>query len=448
MTAHTLRDYQKEGVQFLVNRKRALLADDMGTGKTIQALMAAEAAKSFPCIVVCPASMKLIWQRTIADWLPHRTTHVVKSTKDPMQRADFVVVNYDLIVRRKDELLSLNHVAIVFDEAHYLKNPKAQRSQAGLSLAWKCWTRYLLSGTPMTNRPIELVHLLKVLGRLSEFGGFEGFANRYCDPQRVWTGSRYVNDYRGSSNEEELGRRLRDICMLRRMKRDILKELPPMQHITLPVDIANRMDYRRVEKDLRVWLLEQAHNTPDLDDEERSRKAVAALAMEGNAEVLVRIEYLKQVAARGKVPAILEWIHEFLEDTDDKVVVFAHHADVRRAIIEEFAEVCVKVEGGDSATHRQAAVDAFQTDPKVRVFMGSIQAAGVGLTLTAASRCLIVELPWTPAEVAQAHDRIHRIGQKADSVEVYYMLGRETIDEAIWELLDEKRKVITNVMEV
>lgn len=443
----TLRPYQQEGVRWMTEKQRCILADDMGTGKTVQSLMAIEEQGEYPCLVICPASLKLNWEREANRWLPHRTTTVIEGSKGPIEDADIVIVNYDLLTRRKAQLLNLGHRSIVMDEAHYVKNKDAARSKAALELAWKCWTRILLTGTPLLARPIELVNLLKVIGRLGEFGGFQSFADAYCDPQDVWTGRRWVKDYRGASNLGSLNRRLfvDPGIMLRRTKKDVLPELPATQYHDIPVEIENRSEYKRCEDDLRSYMLTQAMLDPDMDDDERRRKTMVAMAREGTADTLVRIEYLRQVAARGKVPVAVKWVKDFLEDTDESLVIFAHHRDVIDALSEAFPDDAVCIRGGDSSQHRQDAVDAFQTKKK-RIFIGSIQAAGVGLTLTAASNCLFLEFPWSPSDMRQATDRINRMGQAATSVTAHLMVAKDTIDEAILELLEAKAETVDAVM--
>lgn len=442
-----LREYQQAGVRWMTEKQRCILADDMGTGKTVQSLMAIEAQGAYPCLVICPASLKLNWEREANQWLPNRTVTVVAGGKGDIPKADIVIVNYDLLTRRKNQLLDLGHASVIMDEAHYVKNKDAARSKAALDLAWKCWTRILLTGTPLLARPIELVNLLKVIGRLGEFGGFQAFADAYCDPQDVWTGRRWVKDYRGSSNLGSLNRRLFNDpgIMLRRTKKDVLPELPSTQHHYMPVEIENRSEYKRCEDDLRAYMLTQAMLDPDMDDKERERKAMVAMAREGTADTLVRIEYLRQVAARGKVPVAVKWLKDFLEDTDESIVVFAHHRDVIDALVQAFPDDAVTIRGGDSSRHRQDAVDDFQSKKK-RIFIGSIQAAGVGLTLTAASNCMFLEFPWSPSDMRQATDRINRMGQEATSVTAHLMVGTDTIDEAILELLEAKANVVDAVM--
>jgi SWI/SNF-related matrix-associated actin-dependent regulator 1 of chromatin subfamily A len=220
--------------------------------------------------------------------------------------------------------------------------------------------------------------------------------------------------------------------MVRRKKAEVLPDLPEKLYSYIPMELENAKEYFEVEEDFIRYL--------------RKEKGSEAAEKAGKAEHLTRIETLKQLSIKGKMKASIQWIRDFLGENGNKLVVFAVHKTTIDALMKEFKDEAVKVDGSVSAVKRDEAVTAFQEDPKVKLFVGNIQAAGTGLTLTAASSVAFLELPWTPGELKQAEDRCHRIGQK-NTVNVYYLLADETIEVAIAELLDEKRKVLEAVLD-
>jgi SNF2 family DNA or RNA helicase len=421
----------------------------MGLGKTIQALLVLYVLGAFPAVIVCPASLRLNWAREIRRALPGRSVYVVRDAKTPMptEAADVTVVNYDVLRKREEALLAIGAAAVVLDESHYIKNGKAQRTKSAKKLV-KAATkvRLLLSGTPVVNRPSELISQLDAIGRLDDFGGFWAFANRFCGAYR----SSYGWDLGGATNLPELNERLRSRCYVRRTKEQVLPELPAKQRATVAVDLTNRAEYERAERELIAWLRDRAANDADflreiagLDADEQKvakrARAAEAEAKARHAEALVRIEALKQLAARGKLDAVVEWVESFLE-SGEKLVLFAHHREIVDALAQRFG--APSITGSTKLEDRQAAVDAFQADPETRLLVANIRAGGVGLTLTAASNVAFCELEWTPAAHDQAEDRCHRIGQ-SDSVTAWYLLADRTIDGEIARLIEAKRAVVT-----
>jgi hypothetical protein len=418
----TLRPFQKAGVAYAARAKRCFIADEMGLGKTVEALATLEHLHAFPALVVCPASLKLNWIRETIKWLPARSIKTIAGTKRAASyEADLLVINYDILSSHKDALMKAGLRAVVFDESHYLKNGRAVRSKAARTIAAHAEVRLALTGTPVLNRPVELISQLGILGRLDEFGGFWPFAKRYCDAYKGEWGW----DLSGASNLSELNQRMREACYIRRNKADVLSELPAKQRSMVEVEIDNLDEYREAEADVVAWLRDNA-------SEEKAARAT-------KAEQMVKIEVLKRLSADGKLAAVGGWIEDFLE-TSEKLVVFAHHIDVQKALLAKFRDAA-HVLGEDDAAARQASVDRFQRDDRCRLIVCSLKAAGVGLTLTAASNVVFVELGWTPADHDQAEDRCHRIGQ-TDSVNCWYLVGRGTIDERIAKLIDEKRAVV------
>ncbi len=447
-----LRPFQRAGVAFAVRAERCLIADEMGLGKTVETIATLETMGAFPAIIVCPASLKLNWQREFAAWLPHRTLRVVDGSAPPATE-DVTIINYDILAKHVDALRARHPAAVVFDEGHLLKTAKCQRTLAAKKLVRGVRVRLLLTGTPVLNSPSELLSPLGILGRLDDLGGFWHFAKRYCGGKEVLRTTRGGVtkpgwDLSGASNLPELAARLRATCMVRRRKRDVLLELPPKQLSLVPVEIgaAERKEYDVAQRDVLDWIAARAGKDPVFRaaiaglDEERQIAAIlgraqVAVDRAAQAEELVKIEALKQISARGKIPAAVEWIENFLA-TGEKLVVFAWHQEICDALAAKFAAPAIT--GATPLARRQKIVDDFQRKKDCPLVVLNLQAGGVGLTLTAASNVLVVEWPWTPALLDQAIDRCHRIGQH-DAVTAWLMMGRRTIDQPIWKMLQNKR---------
>ncbi len=418
-----LKPFQRAGVAYLLERRRAFLADEQGLGKTIQALAALQAAGAFPAVVVCPANLKLNWMRELETWLPGRTAVALNGLlADPADAADVTVVNYEIVGARLAELLDRRPRALVIDEVHYCKNQRAKRTRAVQELAAGVEEDGLvlaLSGTPIVNRPAELIPQLRIVGRLQDFGSGASFGERF----------------RGPDAHQRLHWHLRARCFARRLKRDVLPQLPAKTRAVVPVELSNEGEYRLAESDLLAWL-----RTQPLDLRELDAKLAAAL----RAERLVRLNALKLLAARGKLRAALAWIHDFLS-SGERLIVFARHREVQRAVIERFP-AALHMLGEDRPAERQRALECFQAPdaPDNQLIVCSIEVAGQGITLTRASNVAFLELDWTPARHDQAEDRCHRIGQR-DAVTAYYLLAAGTVDETIATLLERKRGVIDAV---
>jgi len=419
--------FQKEGLAFIeANNGRVLIADEMGLGKTVQALSYLGLHKGKrPAIVICPASLKLNWKKECGMWLPGDKVEVINGSKK-FSAADTYIINYDIVKKRLPELVALNPQVLIFDESHYIKNQKATRTKACKELVKGVPHIIGLSGTPITNRPIELFSMLNILDP-GEWGSYWRYAQRYCGAKH----NGYGWDFTGATNTEELHQKLTRSIMVRRLKENVLKDLPKKVRCVVPIELDNSRTYNSAAKSIINFI--QAN-----EGKERAEKAKAA-------EVLVKIEKLKQLALQGKIKQAIKWIEDYLE-TNDKLVIFATHTDTLDQLQAAFPD-SVRIDGGTSQVNRQKAVDDFQNKPGVKVFLGNVKAAGVGLTLTAANATCFLEFGWTPGDHDQAEDRVHRIGQKADSVMAYYLVGQNSIDEDIAELIDNKRKVLTQVLD-
>jgi SWI/SNF-related matrix-associated actin-dependent regulator of chromatin subfamily A-like protein 1 len=417
-----LKPFQRAGVAYLLEQRRAFLADEQGLGKTIEALATLEADDAYPAIVVCPASLKLNWMREIERWLPGRSAQALAGmggNNSPIPHADITVVNYDILAARAQTLAAMAPRALVLDESHYCKNAAAKRTQAVARLATSVPSDGLvlaLTGTPVMNRPPELIAQLRILGRLGDFG----------------SGAQFGRRFKGVDAHVRLHWHLRSRCFVRRLKVDVLPQLPAKTRTVVPVELDNESEYRLAETDVIAWLRSRPLDLSELD-----AKVAAAL----RAERLVRLNALKMLAARGKLHAALAWIHDFCS-SGERLVVFARHREIQRAVVERFPHA-LHILGEDTHAARDASLEAFQAadSSENQLIVCSIEVAGQGLTLTQASNVAFLELDWTPAKHDQAEDRCHRIGQQ-DAVNAWYLLAAGTIDETMATLLERKRAII------
>lgn len=434
--------YQRKGVAQALNFKRCLIGDEPGLGKTGQAIAAIAHAKAFPCLVVCPSSLKENWRREWELWTNYKAIILNDSVKENWFRyyeagmAQVFIVNYESLKKYfvekidtpKGKKMRLDHIhfkssstllrSIIADESHRVKSAATQQTKFTKGIAVGKEYILLLSGTPVVNKPKDLITQLFILDQLKNFGGYNGFVNRYCSGPNE------------ASNLRELNYKLNSSCFFRRAKTEVLKDLPPKMRQVVYCDITTRKEYNEALKDL-VQYMREYKNASDQQIQK---------SMKG--EIMVRIGILKNISARGKMPDVFEFISDTLE-SGEKLVVFAHLKEVISKIREHFPD-SVSVTGDDDMQARQAAVDSFQNNPACKLILCSIQAAGVGLTLTASSRVAFVEQGWHPAIMEQCEDRCHRIGQQ-DSVSCYYFLGKETIDIDIYKIINSKREMVNTI---
>jgi SNF2 family DNA or RNA helicase len=410
-----------------------LIADEPGLGKTVQALAAVEAIGAYPCVVVVPASVRVNWQREIAQWLPHRTVEIARTNKAHEISADYVVVGWDTLRAWVNHLPA---VSVILDEIHLAKNGKSQRAHAAFALAERTHDSggfvIGLTGTPVPNRADEIKAQLRLIGRLNEFGGSNGFDVRYG----------------AGRNGILLNREMRARCYVRRRKSDVLADLPEKEWIPIILegDPEIMKEYAKLDKDFKETVQRDFLNARSSSDiemvNERLGRGGVGLGPT-KLKQLALLDKLKQVAVRAKQDGIKKWIADNFEGTGKKLVIFAWHRDVVDWIADEYANGC-KIQGGMTDTAKQAAIDKFQNDPDQQFISCSIKAAGVGITLTAASDVLFIEQGWNPADQDQAADRCHRLGQR-DSVSAYTAICLDTIDEKIFRLIEKKRVVVNAV---
>ena len=421
--------FQKVGVAFIEKRNgRALIADEMGLGKTIQAAAWLQLhPEKRPAIILCPASLKLNWAKEIKDTLStNDKVQILQGTKPYPITEDIIIINYDILNSWVETLQAINPKVIIMDEAHYIKNSSAIRTKATKKLAKGIPHVIALTGTPIVNRPVEGFNIFQILDR-NLFPNFWTYVHRYCDARHNGFGW----DFSGATNKEELNQILTSTIMIRRRKADVLKDLPEKLYSFVPMELDNKKEYSTAESEFIEYL--------------RQIKGKEAAEKAKKAEHLVKIEALKQLAVKGKLKQATYWIKDFIED-GSKLVVFAVHKEVIDQLMKEFKEIAVKIDGSTPTSERHKAVEAFQNDPNVKLFIGNIQAAGVGLTLTAASAVAFLELPWTPGELQQAEDRCHRIGQK-NAVNIYYLLAENSVEYKLAKLLDKKKEVLSAVID-
>ena len=424
-----LYPFQKKGVAFIEAKDgNALIGDEMGLGKTAQALAWLQLhPKKRPVIIVVPASLKLNWLQEAHMWMEDPKVQILSGTKvNTPLIGEIIIINYDILKPWLGKLQEIKAKVLITDECHYFKNNKAQRTKAIKALGKKIPHILCLSGTPIVNRPMEGFNALKLIDP-GVVGSFWDFAYRYCGAHHTGFGW----DFNGASNTAELHHKLTNTVMIRRKKSDVLKDLPDKARSFLPLELSNEKEYRKAEQNFIHWL--------------RENKGEKAAEKASNAEALAEIEVMKQLAVKGKMKQAIEWIKDFL-DVDGKLVVFATHKFVIQELMDVFGDKAVKIDGSVATEKRQGIVERFQTDDSIRLFIGNIKAAGVGITLTAASNVAFLELPWTPGELIQAEDRCHRIGQK-NAVNIHYLMAINTIDQEIALMLDSKRKVLDAVLD-
>jgi len=379
---------------------------------------------------VCPASLKLNWRREWLKWDTKKLSVGIvgyKKDKEPF-KSDVVVINYDILGKHYQDLRDIQFDLACFDECHYLKNPKTARTKqvfgskrAGIEPI-RAYRKVFLTGTPIVNRPIEIFGLLQSIDKEGLGANFMKYALRYCAAVK----GRFGWDFSGASNLDELQERLRARLMVRRLKAEVLKELPPKRRQVVVLESNAKIDK----------LIEKEKQSYEEWEKEGGDAAVPAFA---------EMSAARKAVAVAKVPFAVEYIQEALDETE-KIVIFAHHHEVLDALEKSFTECCARVDGRVSLDNRQAAVDRFQTDAACKVFLGGIQAAGTGLTLTAASLVIFVELDWTPGNVSQAEDRLHRIGQQ-DAVQVQHLVLEGSLDERMVEIIIEKQRVIDQALD-
>src|SRR5688572_26298191 len=432
--ADGLFPHQIEGVAFLLGRRRAILADDMGLGKTRQAIVSLRhLTPGGPRLVVCPASVKRNWAREIAVVAPDSPVLIIEGSAPIAPTGEWVIVNYDILGRHMDALERVRWAALVFDEAHYLKNHTSTRSKharqltATTAAAVPGLAVQLLTGTPLTSRPRDLFVLLQLaahpLGR-----SFLAFAKRYCAAEK----GEYGWKTGGASNIEELTVQLHGV-MLRRTKDDVLA-LPPKLRTWIPVEVPPGTGSRAIKKVFE--LLAGKHQRP---------AAPREIELKKRGKLLAFLVEARQALAFAKTTATLDFVRGAI-DQGEKVIVFSCFDDPIQKLARELGSTAVVVTGKTPAAARQPIVDRFQSDGEVRVLVANIIAGGTGLNLTAATQVVFNDLDWVPTNHWQAEDRAYRIGQTR-TVNVTYFVARNTIDDFVQAVLETKATLVNAIVD-
>ena len=419
--------HQKEAIQKLVENKKFILADDMGLGKTTSTIIAALESGAKKVLIICPATLKINWKREIENYSDKSV--FIAEGKNFSTEHDFVIINYDIIKNFHDtkkkaesQILDSNFDLVVVDEAHYIKNATAQRTKLINDIVKKVDRIWLLTGTPMTSRPIDYFNLLSLIDS-PVAKNWMAYAIRYCQGYQFNVGGRKVWNVMGASNLEELRDRTLGLT-LRRLKEDVL-DLP--DKIITPV-------YLRLKSKLYEEVMGDYYNWYEGNPEESKSLTVQ----------FTKLTKVRQIIADEKIAQTIELAENIIEQ-NKKVIIFCNFTDSLNKIVEHFGKAAVKVDGSMSKHERQHSVDSFQDSDKIKVFVGNIKAAGVGLTLTAAEAVIMNDLSFLPSDHAQAEDRAYRYGQK-NNVLVYYPIFENTIEGIIYDILNNKKQVIATVM--
>ena len=420
-------NHQKIAIEKLAGSKRFILADDMGLGKTTSTIIAALETGSKKILIVCPASLKINWQREIENY-SDRPVFICEGKKFSTEH-DFVIINYDILKNFHDpkskELTLLeqcNFDLVILDEAHMISNAQAQRTKIINSFVKKINRVWLLTGTPMTSRPMNYYNLLSII-ESPVAQNWMAYAIRYCQGYQFKAGNRKVWNVSGASNLEELRDRTSK-QILRRLKEEVL-DLP--DKIITPV-------YLRLQSKEYENLMGEYYDWYDKNPDESSSLTVQ----------FSKLMKVRKVIANEKTRQTIEFAENILEQ-GKKVIIFTNFTDSLQTIYQHFGKQAVYLDGSCSNSVRQQAVDSFQNEDKIKVFVGNLKAAGVGLTLTSAEVVIMNDLSFVPAEHAQAEDRAYRYGQKSN-VLVYYPLYENTIEGAIYDILNTKKQIIRTVM--
>lgn len=424
------RPYQCEGIAYMINHGNCINGDDCGLGKTGQTIATLELMDAFPALVITPASVKYNWKKEWEKWNPTRTVGVVgrkKKFNENVWQNDVIIINYDILGERGldkptakfKELLKKRWASCVMDEIHFLKSEKALRTKMAKKIVKTVPHVWGLTGTLTQNKPADLIQPFTIIRRFEDiFGSTKKFKYRYCNAKMTVFGM----DCSGFSNLEELHELLRMGGYIRRNKRDVLDELPPMVEQTIDVPISNTREYRKAENNLLEYL--------EKIDINKVNSAV-------NAPHLVMIQTLKQLSIEGKLPFITTYIKEWLEANEgEQLLVFGVHRMPLQQLAEYFKAPLIQ--GGVSADKKQQIVNEFSNGGH-RLLFANIQSAGTGTDglQDNCSNLVYIELPDKSTELEQANARLERMGQR-NSINITYLLSPDTIDADIKEMVADK----------
>lgn len=424
------REYQKLAINYSLTKKRVINGDDIGIGKTYESIYSVEIGDLFPCLVITLDSVKQHFKRS---WLNirQRDIQVINAGCKFESGKEVYIINYQSLGKKKGEngieikfkeLENIDFKSVIVDESHFISNSKSIRSKAVKKLTKNCEYIFLLTGTAITSKPVNLVNPLTILKQFNEvFGGWNSFIYKFCDATKTPFGL----DVSGASNTKELNTILRQNCYFRREKEEVLKDLPEIQETILPVNISNGKEYKKAENDLISYLKE--------------KEGIESAEKAENAEFLVLRNKLRQIVGKGKVNAVKEFLDSLLEETKEKIIVFGLHKEPLQELAEYYK--CWLIDGSVKSEDKQLIIDDFKQS-KERILLGNMNALGTGTDglQEVSSIMLIFELPDTPAPLYQSIGRVHRSGQK-NNVQIYIPLCLETIDDVLLESIELKKQV-------
>ncbi len=419
-------NHQKECIIKLLENDKYIVADDMGLGKTTSTVISSIESGSKKILIICPATLKINWKREIALYTDE-SVYIVEGKKWE-EGYKYYIINYDIMKNfhepksKESVLLKENFDLVVIDEAHYISNPQAQRTKIINDLVSHSERLWLLTGTPMTSRPMNYYNLLNLI-ESPVAANWMAYAIRYCGGYQFSVGRRKVWNVNGATNLEELRDRT-SRHVIRRLKTEVL-DLP--DKIITPI-------YQRLSSRLYEELMGEYYDWY-VNKKEESKSLTIQFS---------KLTKVRQVIAEEKIATTIEAAENIIEQ-GKKVIIFSNFTEPLQKIHEHFKKQSVYLDGSTSKPSRQKAVDDFQENDKIKVFCGNIKAAGVGITLTAAEAVIMNDLSFLPSDHAQAEDRSYRYGQK-NNVLVYYPIFENTIEGAIYDILSRKKQIIGTVM--
>ena len=414
--------FQKEGIEFALGKHcRILIADEMGVGKTIQAIGLCKLyQENWPVLIICPGSVKYSWKGELMNWLKIKEKYIqiLNSSKNKFNnRAEFFIISYDLVRRVYKKLYRRKFEFIILDESHCIKNREALRTFYITPMAQKAKRLLLLSGTPLLSRPVEGYTALSCL-RPDIFTSFMPYGKRYCDPKLTQFGL----NWSGASNTKELHFILSTL-MIRRLKKEVLNQLPPKRRVKIEIE-CEKKPLNQIKEYYANRGKKQNHPALSMPD-------------------------IYRLTGEAKIKGIKAYVRDLLE-SEVKFLIFAHHKIVLNQIeklVRKNKVGYIRIDGSTVGEERFDLVNKFQTNPNCLVAILSINAASTGITLTAASLVVFAELTWTPSIMIQAEDRAHRIGQESDHVDISYLYGRDTLDEYIFSKLSHKLNIVSTTLD-
>jgi SWI/SNF-related matrix-associated actin-dependent regulator 1 of chromatin subfamily A len=404
-----LKPFQEVGVAFLMLNKKALLGDEMGLGKTVQSISAIELTKSYPALIVAPVTLKYGWKKEIERFTNRKVSIIGENCQE---NSDYYIVNYESLHKYKDVIKKRGIKSIVFDESHHLKNSDAKRTMVASEISKGIEYRFALTGTAVLKCPYDLLSQIKIIGKIECFENDDKFIENFCRPKN----SKYNFDKNGSSNLYKLSKIIRENFFLRRTKKEVLKYLKPKKRNIIPISINSK--------------------------EVRNDKISGLSSMLTPRYKLSEMENLRKNVTKEKTPIITEWIKNFLL-SGKKLVVFAYHRDLQASLIKSFPNAC-RIIAEDNDKERFKNQELFQNDLTANLIICSLKCSSTGINLTASSNVFFAEMGWCSAINDQAEDRCHRIGQE-DDVNIWYSIAKNTIEEHIWKICENKRVVYNKI---